>query len=250
MALMRVRVLFFGQLREMTGLGEAVAEIPEASSVEDVFAAYEKRFPALTETRKRVAVSVNQSFAAWNSRVSAGDEVAFLPPVSGGEGPGAVTIGAECRLVRNPIPVGQIVAGLKAAEDGAVAVFEGIVRNHSHGRRTAWLEYESYESMALAKLQEIAAHMRSRFGVREVALWHRLGRMEISETSVLVAVASAHRAAAFAACRYGIDTLKALAPIWKKEIFADGGVEAAAWAEGAIPSDDVLTAQPETEPQK
>jgi molybdopterin converting factor subunit 1 len=250
MEIMRVRVLFFGQLREMTGLGEDVAEIPESSSVQDVFAVYEERFPALTDTRKRVAASVNQSFAAWNSRVSAGDEIAFLPPVSGGEGPRTVTFGARCRLVREPIPVGEIVAELKAAEDGAVASFEGIVRNHSHGRRTAWLEYEAYESMALAKLQEIAAHMRSRFEVREVALWHRLGRMEISETSVLVAVSSAHRAAAFAACRYGIDTLKALAPIWKKEFFVDGGVEAAVWAEGAIPSDDALTTQPEVEPRE
>jgi molybdopterin converting factor subunit 1 len=247
---MRVRVLFFGQLREMTGFGEDMVEVPEASSVQDIFAAYEKRFPALSETRKRVAASVNQSFVAWNSRVSAGDEIAFLPPVSGGEGSSAVAAGAQCRLVREPIPVDRIVAGLKAADDGAVAVFEGIVRNHSHGRRTAWLEYEAYESMTLAKLQEIAAHMRSRFCVREVAIWHRLGRMEIGETSVVVAVASAHRAAAFAACRYGIDTLKALAPIWKKEIFVDGGVEAAAWAEGAIPSDDALAAQPEAEPLK
>ncbi len=249
METMRVRVLFFGQLRELTGLAEDVAELPEASSIEDLFAAYQRRFPALAPSRQRLAASVNQSFAPWNSTLRPGDEVAFLPPVSGGDGTGALALREECGLLRQPIPASEIVARMKAAEDGAVAVFEGIVRNHSAGRRTAWLEYEAYEGMALAKLREIALHMRTREGARQVALWHRLGRIEIGETSVLVAAASAHRAAAFAACRYGIDTLKALAPIWKKEFFADGGVHSAAWADGAIPSDDLLVADSEAGPR-
>jgi molybdopterin synthase catalytic subunit len=124
-----------------------------------------------------------------------------------------------------------MVAALKAPEDGAVSVFEGIVRNHSAGRKTLYLDYEAYESMALAKLREIGAVMRARFSVNRVALIHRLGRLEIGETSVLIGVSSAHRAAAFDACRFGIDTLKRTVPIWKKEYFEDGAI----WADGEIP---------------
>jgi len=121
---------------------------------------------------------------------------------------------------------------LKAPEDGALLAFEGIVRNHSHGKRTLYLEYEAYEAMALEKLREIGEAMHAQFPVDRVALVHRLGRLEIGETSVLVAVASAHRAAAFEACRFGIDTLKRTVPIWKKEYFEGGAV----WAEGEIPT--------------
>jgi molybdopterin synthase catalytic subunit len=120
---------------------------------------------------------------------------------------------------------------LKAPEDGAVAVFEGIARNHSHGRKTLYLEYEAYESMALAKLRELASAMRGQFTVNRVAVVHRLGRLDIGQTSVFIGVSAAHRKAAFDACRYGIDTLKRTVPIWKKEYFEDGAV----WAEGEIP---------------
>ena len=120
---------------------------------------------------------------------------------------------------------------MKAAEDGAIVVFEGIVRNESHGRRSLYLEYEAYEAMALKEMNVIAASMRSQFGADSVAIVHRLGRLEIGETSVLIAVSSAHRREAFEACRYGIDTLKRTVPIWKKEYFEDGAV----WADGEIP---------------
>jgi MoaE-MoaD fusion protein len=135
-------------------------------------------------------------------------------------------------LVREPIRVTEIVATLKQPGDGAVVAFEGIVRNHSAGRRTLYLDYEGYESMALAKLREIEETMRRQFPVDKVALVHRLGRLQIGETSVLVGVSSAHRAAAFEACRFGIDTLKRTVPIWKKEYFEDGAV----WAEGELPA--------------
>jgi molybdopterin synthase catalytic subunit len=121
---------------------------------------------------------------------------------------------------------------MKAPTDGAVIVFEGVVRNHSKGRSTLYLEYEAYEAMAIAKMREIGAEMAAKFAIRRYAIVHRLGRLEIGETSVLIAVCSAHRAAAFDACRYGIDTLKRSVPIWKKEFFRDGAV----WAEGEIPS--------------
>ncbi|HET7748775.1 MAG TPA: molybdenum cofactor biosynthesis protein MoaE, partial [Terriglobales bacterium] len=121
-----------------------------------------------------------------------------------------------------------VIEGIKRPEDGAVAVFEGIVRNHSRNRRTLYLDYEAYEPMAVKKLEELAVQALAQFPVREVAIVHRLGRLEIGETSVLIVVASAHRGAAFDACRWLIDTLKKTVPIWKKEHFEDGAV----WADG------------------
>jgi MoaE-MoaD fusion protein len=228
---MRVRVLFFGQLKDIVGLAEDAAELAEGERVEDLFARYGQRYPELVRFRSSVVASVNQDFADWRSRLAAGDEVAFLPPVSGGsEGAGAELKRQFVELVREPIRVAKLVAKLKSAEDGAVAVFEGIVRNHSKGRKTLYLEYEAYESMALAKLQELAATMRAQFALDRVAVAHRLGRLEIGETSVFIGVSSAHRRAALDACRFGIDTLKRTVPIWKKEYFEDGAV----WAEGEI----------------
>jgi molybdopterin synthase catalytic subunit len=134
-------------------------------------------------------------------------------------------------LTREVIPSVAIANEVRGDEDGAVATFDGCVRNHSHGRSTRYLEYQAYEAMALAKMQEIAAHLHSNFAIHRVAIVHRLGRLEIGETSVFIAVSSAHRAAAFDACRYAIDTLKKTVPIWKKEFFADGAV----WADGELP---------------
>jgi len=135
------------------------------------------------------------------------------------------------RLVREPIDAAPLVERVKAPEDGAVATFQGVARNHSRGRRTLYLEYEAYESMALEKMRELASEMRQRFSIHRVAMAHRLGRIEIGETSVFIAVSAAHRAAALDACRWAIDALKKTVPVWKKEFFEDG----AAWAEGEIP---------------
>jgi molybdopterin synthase catalytic subunit len=229
---MRVRVLFFGQLKDIVGFAEDAAELAEGGRVEDLFTRYGNRFPDLARFRNSVVASINQDFADWRSPLKAGDEVAFLPPVSGGSDAAVVERKREfVELVRAPIRVSEIVQTLKMPEDGAVTVFEGIVRNHSRGKQTLYLEYEAYEGMALAKLRELAQDMRSQFPVDCVALVHRLGRMEIGEASVFIGVSSAHRKAAFDACRYGIDTLKRTVPIWKKEYFADGAV----WADGEIP---------------
>lgn len=230
---MQVRVLFFGRLKDIVGRSEESAEVSEGARVEDLFARYGNSFPELARFRSSVVASVNQEFAEWRAPLTSGDEVAFLPPVSGGAVPAGATIEENlCALVRRPIETAEIVASLKAPRDGAVVVFEGIVRNHSGNRTTLYLEYEAYEAMAIAKMREIGEHMREKFQIRRFAMVHRLGRLEISETSVLIAVCSAHRAAAFDACRFGIDTLKSSVPIWKKEFFRDG----AAWAEGEIPS--------------
>src|SRR6202789_3316397 len=132
------------------------------------------------------------------------------------------------------IPVAEIVEETKAAADGAVGVFDGIVRDNTRGRKTLHLDYEAYREMALSQMQGVAAEAVTRFGVRDVAVVHRLGRLVVGETSVLVVVASAHRGAAFDACRWLIDTLKKRVPIWKKEQFGDGAV----WADGeAFPND-------------
>jgi len=230
---MHVRVLFFGRLKDIVGKSEEQAELSDGARVEDLFARYGRSFPELAKFRSSVVASVNQEFAEWRAPLTAGDEVAFLPPVSGGAIPADAAVEEDlCALIRTPIETAETVAKLKAPSDGAVVVFEGIVRNHSGSRSTLYLEYEAYEAMALAKMREIGAEMREKFSIRRYAMIHRLGHLEIGETAVLVAVSSAHRAAAFDACRYGIDTLKRTAPIWKKEFFRDG----AAWAEGEIPS--------------
>ena len=227
---MLVRVLFFGQLKEIVGKAEDGCVAPEGARLEDLFSNYAAEFPRLREFRDSVAAAINQEYAPWNTPLRAGDEVAFLPPVSGGQQTEVVE--DVYKIVRERIPTEGIVASLKASEDGAVIAFEGIVRNHSRGKQTLYLEYEAYETMALAKMREIGAKMREQFMIDRLAMVHRLGRIEIGETSVLIGVSAAHRGAAFDACRYGIDTLKRAVPIWKREYFADGAV----WADGEKPS--------------
>ena len=134
-------------------------------------------------------------------------------------------------LVRNVIDADALINHVRTAGDGAIVTFDGCVRNQSHGRRTLYLDYEAYESMALAKMREIAAEVHFKFPIDRVAVAHRLGRLEIGETSVFIAVSAPHRAAAFDACRFAIDTLKRSVPIWKKECFEDGAV----WADGELP---------------
>jgi len=151
-----------------------------------------------------------------------GDGMGLTTPGSGGSGAPRVAI------VREPIATAALVEEMKQGADGAVTVFEGIVRDNSRGRKTLFLDYEAYEEMALQQMQSLAGEAVSRFGVREAAVVHRLGRLAVGETSVLIVVASAHRAQAFDACRWLIDTLKKTVPIWKKEHFEDGVV----WADG------------------
>ena len=242
MMVMRVRVLFFGRLKEIAGVTEEDVEISEGARVEDLFERYARRFPKLAEFRPSIAASVNQEYAAWRAPLAVGDEVAFLPPVSGGA-PVAL-VEDNFQLVRDAIRTREIVESLKAPEDGAVAVFDGFVRNSFRGQRTLYLEYEAYEPMALAKMREIGAQIHAQFQVHRLAIVHRLGRLEIGETSVLVAVSSAHRAAALDACRYAIDTLKRSVPIWKKEYFAGGAV----WAEGEIASQEAISRRDESIP--
>ena len=221
---MQIRVLFFGQLKDLTGRASDSVSLPEGATLSDLLAHYESSFPRLKALLPAVALSINQEYAPPQSALRDQDEVALLPPVSGGSGEGR----ARASIVREKIPTQRLVDAIKRPEDGAVAVFEGMVRDHTRGRRTLYLDYEAYEPMALRKMENLAAEALGNSAIREVALVHRLGRLEIGETSVLIVVASGHRAAALDACRWLIDTLKKTVPIWKKEYFEDGAV----WADG------------------
>jgi MoaE-MoaD fusion protein len=225
---MLIRVLFFGMMKDLAGRENDSLELPEGSTLGDVIEHYEVQVPRLKEFVASLAMSVNQEYAGPEVKLHAGDEVAMLPPVSGGSAPESPPLGRRVEIVRDKITTQAILDQIKRPEDGAVAVFEGVVRNQTRGRRTLYLEYEAYEQMAIRQMEGLAGQALSQFQVRDVAIIHRLGRLEIGETSVLIVVASAHRAAAFVACRWLIDTLKRTVPIWKKEYFEDGAI----WADG------------------
>jgi len=232
---MQVRVLYLGMLRDIAGRDRELVSLAEGSRMSDLYTELERRFPKLSGLRNSVALALNQEYTAVTAELHDKDEVALIPPVSGGlanedstaEDP--LPMASEhVRLVSEPIRTPPILASLKHPEDGAVAIFDGIVRNHSRGRRTLYLDYTSYEAMALRQMEQLAQRALSNYAIRDVRLLHRLGRLQIGETSVYIAVAAPHRVAAFDACRWLIDSLKQTVPIWKKEYFADGAV----WADG------------------
>jgi MoaE-MoaD fusion protein len=240
---MQIRVIPFGVLKDWLGAAPATIELREGASVSELLETLSDGLsPRVPATALRgIAVSVNADYAQATHLLRDGDEVGLLPPVSGGSP--ARTAGASrtvnvleksvgqsviIALTRERIDSEKLIAAAKRGEDGAVVVFDGIVRNNSRGRETLHLDYEAYEGMALKQMGRIADEARKKFGVRQVTMIHRLGRLEIGETSVLIVVASAHRAQAFEACRWLIDALKQTVPIWKKETFADGAV----WAPG------------------
>ena len=224
---MRVRVLFFGMLKDMVGKPADEIDLPDGSAVSDVLKRYESQIPRLKESLPSLAMAVNQQYGGPDTKLKPNDEVALLPPVSGGA-PESTGRQRRATIVREVIDTQRVVDALKCGEVGAALVFEGVVRNQTRGRRTLYLDYEAYEEMALQQMESLVGQALQQFQIRDVAIVHRLGRLEIGETSVLIAVASAHRAAAFDACRWVIDTLKRTVPIWKKEHFEDGAV----WADG------------------
>ena len=225
---MRIQVLCFGRLRELLA-PEIAVELSFPATAGDLWRSLRQQYPALAPYEGAVAIAVNQSFASPSTALGPGDQVALLPPVSGGlGGPGLPLASAHARLQRGPIDSAALLARIKAAEDGAACLFDGIVRNHTRNRRTLYLEYDSYPAMALAEMERLALQALALFPVRDVHIVHRVGRLEIGDSSVVIVVASAHRAAAFDACRWIIDALKKTVPIWKKEFFADG----ATWADG------------------
>jgi molybdopterin synthase catalytic subunit len=232
---MRIQVLLFGQLQDITGRQEEILDLPQGADLAAVVAHYSQIFPRFKPLAGVIACSINQEYAAGSSILHEGDEIGLLPPVSGGKGPVApppatgIDLHSEhCAIVRAKIAVAEVADSLKEPPDGATIIFEGIVRDNTRGRRTLYLDYEAYDPMALSEMEKLAQAALADFKVRDVRLMHRLGRLEIGETSVLIVVVSTHRGPAFEACRWLIDTLKKTVPIWKKEHFEDGAV----WADG------------------
>lgn len=220
----RVTALLFARLREQAGAERFELELPAGATVADVYAELRRRHPALEARREIVRPAVNQEFAAWDATISDADEVAFIPPVSGGTG----SIGVLLELTDQPLDARRLEAAVARSGAGAICTFTGVVRDNSRGRETTHLEYEAYAGMAEAQMRAIAAEIAQRWPEARVAMAHRTGVLEIGEASVVVSVSSPHRAEAIAACKLGIDRLKESVPVWKKEFFADGEV----WIEG------------------
>jgi molybdopterin synthase catalytic subunit/molybdopterin converting factor small subunit len=244
---MRIRVLLFGQLKDIVGRQEDYLELQPGTPLSAVLGYYSEKFPKLRGLANSIACSVNQEYSSGSAVLHEGDEIGLLPPVSGGKGGCDQKVDKKvqelrsqhCAIVHEVINLAEIRDGMAHDEDGAVVTFEGVVRNNSRGRRTLYLDYEAYEAMALNEMEKLSQAALERFALRDIRVVHRLGRLEIGEASVVIVVASAHRAAAFDACRWLIDTLKKTVPIWKKEHFEDGAV----WADGEPFPDEIKPAQ-------
>jgi molybdopterin converting factor subunit 1 len=228
----RIRVLFFGVLRDIVGLREDSVEIPDGGRLGSVFEHYAGRFPRLRDMSSSLVLALNQSFSEASAPLSEGDEVAFLPPVSGGSAPFSQVVddpaGHFFAITRDAIEGSFLRSRLLRGEDGAFVVFEGVTRNNTKGRQTRYLEYECYEAMAIKTMAQIGCEIAHALPISRIGLIHRLGRLEIGEASVIVAASAPHRKPAFEAALEGINRLKKLVPIWKKEYFADGEV----WVDG------------------
>lgn len=218
---MTVSVLFFAHYQEIIGGREQQRALPPGATVRDLAEALARDYPRLGAILSYARVAVNADHADAETLLHEGDEVALMPPMSGGTAAPALSL---THAVLDPQAVSRCV---EASGQGAVVVFTGTVRDHAQGKRVLFLEYEGYAPLAEKELARIAQEAETRWGVA-VALHHRLGRLEIGEASVVVAVAAPHRGEAFEACRWIMDTLKATVPIWKKEYFEGG----AHWIEG------------------
>lgn len=223
-------MLFFGLLKDICGRTEDRLELPAGASIRAVFDHYAALFPQLGGMARSIVMARNHEFAGPADVLAEGDEVALLPPVSGGA-PLHEIADAEGHffiLTRDPIEPRTAETRLLQGLDGAIVTFQGVVRNNTRGRATLRLEYECYEQMAIRQMAEIGREIAREFAISRIALLHRLGTMEIGEASVVVIATAPHRRPAFDAALEGINRLKRLVPIWKKEFFADGEV----WVEG------------------
>jgi molybdopterin synthase catalytic subunit len=211
---MNVVVKLFGAVREAVGAKVLTVGLPEGCPVADLRAQLAREHPVFDQFGDRLAVSVNYEIAALDAVLQDGDEVAFLPPVSGGSG--------ACTLSDLPLDVNATIARVSGPGRGGIVTFLGVVRDESRGRAIRHLEYESYPEMAEREMQKIADAAAEHWPGVKVAIAHRSGHLEIGELAVVIAAAAPHRPDAFAACRFAIDTLKQTVPIWKKEVATDG----------------------------
>jgi molybdopterin synthase catalytic subunit len=218
-------------LKDIVGRPEEVLDIGPEARVGTVFEHYAELYPKLREARKSILLARNQQFSPASDPLSEGDEVALLPPVSGGAPGYTHTIERDDNffgLTRDPIDVESLTRRVRHGSDGAVVTFAGVARDNTNGRGTLHLDYECYEAMAIKMITEIGCEIARTHPVGRLAMVHRLGRVEIGEISVAIVVAAPHRKAAFQAATEGIDRLKRTVPIWKKETFAGGDL----WVDG------------------
>ncbi|HEX8396868.1 MAG TPA: molybdopterin converting factor subunit 1 [Pyrinomonadaceae bacterium] len=231
---MKVTVLFFGAAKEIVGADAIEFDLPPQISAAAAFREILQTYSALSEKfGKSLLFAVNQAYASGDEIIQNGDELAIFPPVSGGSGesPKSDEIRTETgifKLTFEPLNVGEIARQVVPPTCGAIVTLDGFVREWTKGKQTEYLVYEAYEPMALAEMQKLGALAREKFEIAHVAIVHRLGRLEIGETSIVIAVAAPHRRSAFEACEWIIKELKRTVPIWKKEFYADGS----AWIEG------------------
>lgn len=224
-----VRVLFFGAARDATGTDEAQLELNPPHDSASAFEQLLNTYPALRRFGKSLLFAVNQEYVRHDREISDGDELAVFPPVSGGSEKVAQTSVCDFfELTTHPIDVGAIARRVVLPECGATVTLDGYAREWTHGRRTLYLVYEAYPPMALSEIERLGRQAHEKFDIAHIGIVHRTGRLEIGETSVVIAISAPHRRAAFEACEWAIRELKRTVPIWKKEFFEDGEV----WVEG------------------
>lgn len=233
-----VRVLFFGAARDAVGQGEVDFVLHGTPTAASAFAQMLEKFPDLSRFGRSLLFAVNQEYAQADREVHDGDELAVFPPVSGGAGnagilPASTFAKDFFELTTNPIDVGAVARRVVPPECGATVTLDGYAREWTRGRRTLHLVYEAYAPMAQRELERLGREAHEHFDIAHISIVHRTGRLEIGETSVVIAVSAPHRRAAFEACEWAISELKRTVPIWKKEVFADGEV----WVEGAPGTD-------------
>jgi molybdopterin synthase catalytic subunit/molybdopterin converting factor small subunit len=222
---MRLTVKLFGSLREEVGTNELPVEIPAGARVEDVRTLMAERLPAFERFSHRLAASVNLRLVGPEFELSEGDEVAFLPPVAGGAGESRRAepeSGRQCTISDRPLDERAVAERVVGPDTGGVVSFVGTVRDRARGHVIEHLEYEAYPEMAEREMQKIADEAAERWPGTRLSIAHRMGRLEVGEAAVVIVAAAPHRAAAFEASRFAIDTLKQTVPIWKKEVATDG----------------------------
>lgn len=232
---MKVKILFFGQLRELVERAEDSVELPDGATMETLWERYASQIPELRSMAASIAMARNQQFVTRSEPLLDGDEVALMPPVSGGKDWVAQQSapGQFYAITEEPLDSRPLVARLQGDHDGAVITFEGVTRDNTAGRKTRFLDYYGYPPMAVAKMAEIGADLLARHDIHAVGVIHRIGKLQIREASVVIVVCSAHRQAAYDASLEAINRLKKLVPIWKKEFFEDGEE----WVEGGWEDD-------------
>ena len=211
---MKITVRFFALYRERAGCGRITVDLEDCATVGRLVAEVRRLLPDLAPPAVRVVAAVNAEYACYETPLSDGDEVALIPPVSGGDG--------MIEITRDPLVPEEVTARVRKDTNGAVVTFLGTTRLFAEGRKVVRLEYEAYEEMALSEMEKVRQAVCSEWGLEDIAIAHRIGVVDVGEISLVIAVASPHRKEAFLACHRAVDLLKESVPIWKKELFEDG----------------------------